>query len=109
MFHCSVFFQIYGNAFSALDIGLLGYKVRFSAQINFVVFVYFCVQATLNLLVAILVFPFLHQKFPQELNFEFVFSFLTVFGVEAFVRYTNITMFDAGILSVQDWLNKVKE
>ncbi|WP_210414533.1 hypothetical protein, partial [Leptospira gomenensis] len=87
----------------------MGTKVAFSSQFNFITAVYFLVQATLNILITILLFPILKEKFPNELGYEFVYSFLTVFGIEAFVRHTNITMYDTGILSVQDWLNKVKE
>ncbi|EMJ94121.1 hypothetical protein LEP1GSC193_2748 [Leptospira alstonii serovar Pingchang str. 80-412] len=84
-------------------------KSSFSSLLNFSSILYLVVSSIVNMLASILCFPILKDKMSNDLKSSFAYAFLATFASEAFVRNLNMSFFDIGILSIRDWLNKVKE
>lgn len=68
---------------------------------------YFCIVA-FGYAATTLLASTLTSRFPVGLKdyFPFISAFLGVFGFESILKNTNVTMFDRGVLTIQDWTER---
>jgi len=79
-------------------------KARLSACLNWSSFTYFLILALGNVAGTFLAGSLIGTRLPQWPMFWHVF--FGVFGFEIVLKNTNITVFDKGVLTIEEWIGK---
>lgn len=86
-------------------------QARIRACISSRFALYFLVQAVGNGMATLLASVFLADKFPESIQKwnPLIFAFFGVFAFEGIMSNTNLTFFDKGVLTIQNWVNKGRD
>lgn len=86
-------------------------QARIRACISSRFALYFLIQALGNGMATLLASVFLADKLPESIQKwnPVIFAFFGVFAFEGIMSNTNLTFFDKGVLTIQNWINKGRD